>query len=142
MDRLGNQLDSGDRSVRLNHQDLHPVSDATDEEMMQFYHPDESLTNENLVADRRGSTPEDDASRDELMAMVERALRGATTQQREAFLLFTLEGFRLAEIATITERTVEQVQSDVKIAREHLRRSLVAAGERRQKLVVDRPRSA
>jgi RNA polymerase sigma factor (sigma-70 family) len=142
MDRLGNQLDSGDHSVRLNHGDLHPVSDASDEEMMQFYHPDESVTNEDLVADRRSSTPEDEASREELMSMVDRALRGATPQQREAFLLFTLEGFRLIEIATITDRTVEQVQSDVKIAREHLRRSLVAAGERRQKLVVDRPRSA
>jgi DNA-directed RNA polymerase specialized sigma24 family protein len=72
------------------------------------------------------------------MAMVERALRHATKHQREAFLLFTIEGFRLAEIATITERSAEQVQSDVKIAREHLRRSLVAAGERRQKLVDDR----
>jgi RNA polymerase sigma factor (sigma-70 family) len=142
MDRLGNQLDSGDHSVRLNHAELHPVSDATDEEMMQFYHPDESVTNENLVADRRSSTPEDEASREELMSMVERALRGASAHQREAFLLFTLEGFRLAEIAAITERSVEQVQSDVKIAREHLRRSLVAAGERRQKLVVDRQRSA
>jgi DNA-directed RNA polymerase specialized sigma24 family protein len=57
-----------------------------------------------------------------------------------------MEGFRLAEIAAITERTAEQVQADISIAREHLRRSLVAAGERRQKLVADRvpahPRSA
>jgi DNA-directed RNA polymerase specialized sigma24 family protein len=78
--------------------------------------------------------------------MVQRALRGATPQQREAFLLFTMEGFRPAEIAAITERTAEQVQADISVAREHLRRSLVAAGERRQKLVVDRvrahPRSA
>jgi DNA-directed RNA polymerase specialized sigma24 family protein len=96
------------------------------------------VTNEDLIADRRGSTPEDEASREELMAMVERALRGATAHQREAFMLFTLEGFRLAEIATITQRTAEQVQADVSVAREHLRRSLVAAGERRQKLVADR----
>ena len=46
--------------------------------------------------------------------MVERALRGATAHQREAFLLFTLEGFRLAEIAAITERTAEQVQADIR----------------------------
>jgi len=114
--------------------------------MRQFYHPDERITNENLIADRHGSTPEDDASRQELMAMVERALRNATPYQREAFLLFTMEGFRLAEIASIMERTPQQVQADVKVAREHLRRSLIAAGERRQKLVADRvsshPRSA
>lgn len=148
MDRLGNQLDSGAHSVRLNDAETHAVADVDvdNEEMLQFYHPDESVTNENLIADRRGSTPEDDASRDELMTMVERALRDATPEQREAFLLFTLEGFRLAEIAAITERTVDQVQHDIKVAREHLRRSLVAAGGRRQKLVVDRvsahPRSA
>jgi len=146
MDRLGNQLDSATHSVRLEHAETPPVPDVDNEEMLQFYQSDEKVTNENLIADRRGSTPEDDASREELMAMVERALRGATPNQREAFLLFTLEGFRLAEISAITERTVEQVQHDIKVAREHLRRSLVAAGERRQKLVADRasshPRSA
>jgi RNA polymerase sigma factor (sigma-70 family) len=140
MDRLGNQLNSAVHPVRLDEEDRHPESDVDidNEEMRQFYHPDERVTNEDLIADQHSSTPEDEASREELMAMVERALRHATTQQREAFLLFTMEGFRLAEIAAITERTLEQVQSDVKIAREHLRRSLVAAGERRQKLVAER----
>ena len=141
MDRLGNQLDSAAHSVRLEHAETAPASGVDNEEMLQFYQSDERLTNENLIADRRGSTPEDDASREELMVMVERALRGATPNQREAFLLFTLEGFRLSEIAAITERTVEQVQHDIKVAREHLRRSLIAAGERRQKLVADRPSS-
>jgi RNA polymerase sigma factor (sigma-70 family) len=138
MDRLGNQLNSGAHSVRLNDAEPGPVADVDNEEMLQFYHPDESLTNENLIADRRGTTPEDEASREELMAMVERALRGAMPHQREAFMLFTLEGFRLVEIAAIMERTPEQVQHDVKVAREHLRRSLVAAGARRQKLVAER----
>ncbi len=138
MDRLGNQLESAAHPVHLDDVDRVPVDDVDNEEMRQFYHPDEKVTNENLIADRHGSTPEDEASREELMEMVERALRHATKHQREAFLLFTIEGFRLAEIATITERSAEQVQSDVKIAREHLRRSLVAAGERRQKLVADR----
>jgi RNA polymerase sigma factor (sigma-70 family) len=138
MDRLANQLDSGDHPAPSNHEETHPSLDARDEEMLQFYHPDESTTNDDLVADLRGSTPEDEASRQELMTMVERALRGAAAHQREAFLLFTLEGFRLAEIAAITERSVAQVHADISAAREHLRRSLVAAGERRQKLVVDR----
>jgi RNA polymerase sigma factor (sigma-70 family) len=139
MDRLGNQLDSAAHSVPLTELEIHAAGgDVDNEEMLQFYHPDEQVTNEDLIADRRGSTPEDEASREELMAMVERALRGATAHQREAFMLFTLEGFRLAEIATITQRTAEQVQADVSVAREHLRRSLVAAGERRQKLVADR----
>jgi RNA polymerase sigma factor (sigma-70 family) len=140
MDRLGNQLNSAAHSVPLTEAEMYKAGDGDvdNEEMLQFYHPDEQVTNEALIADRRGSTPEDDASREELMTMVERALRGATAHQREAFMLFTLEGFRLAEIAAITQRTAEQVQADVSVAREHLRRSLVAAGERRQKLVADR----
>jgi RNA polymerase sigma factor (sigma-70 family) len=138
MDRLGNQLDSAAHPVKLDDGDPDAAIDVDDEEMRQFYLPDERVTNENLIADRHGSTPEDEASRGELMTMVERALRHATRYQREAFLLFTLEGFRLAEIATIMDRPVAQVQADVKIAREHLRRSLIAAGERRQKLVADR----
>jgi RNA polymerase sigma factor (sigma-70 family) len=149
MDRLGNQLDSGTHAVHLNDAETSPSDgeDVDGEEMLQFYHPDERLTKESLIADRRGSSPEDDASHDELMAMVERALRGATAQQREEFLLFTLEGFRLSEISAITERTIEQVQTDVRLAREHLRRALIAAGNRREKHhLVERetqhPRSA
>ena len=146
MDRLGNQLDSGAGAQRANHEETHPSLDAADEQMLQFYQPDESTPSESLIADQYSSTPEDEASREELMTMVERALRGAMPQQREAFLLFTMEGFRPAEIAVITQRTAEQVLADISIAREHLRRSLVAAGERRQKQVADRlsvhPRSA
>jgi len=138
MDRLGNQLEAGNHSARQARSEACPSLDASDEEMLQFHHPDESLTNESLIADQHGSTPEDEVSRQELMTMVERALRGATPQQREAFLLFTMEGFRLAEIATITQRTAQQVQADISSAREHLRRSLVAVGERRQKLVANR----
>ncbi len=137
MDRLGNQLDSGAGSQR-DHEEIHPSLDAADEQMLQFYQPDESTQSESLIADQYSGTPEDEASREELMEMVERALRGAAPQQREAFLLFTMEGFRPSEIAVITQRTAEQVQADIKVAREHLRRSLVAAGGRRQKLVADR----
>ncbi len=137
MDRLGNQLDSGAGSQR-DHEEIHPSLDAADEQMLQFYQPDESTQSESLIADQYSGTPEDEASREELMEMVERALRGAAPQQREAFLLFTMEGFRPSEIAVITQRTAEQVQADITIAREHLRRSLVASGGRRQKLVADR----
>jgi RNA polymerase sigma factor (sigma-70 family) len=138
MDRLGNQLNSAAHPVRLGDEDRSQVPDIDNEEMRQFYHPDERVTNENLIADRHGSTPEDDASREELMTMVERALRHATDQQREAFMLFTLEGFRLAEIATIMQRSLEQVHSDVNTAREHLRRALTPPAERKRDSGVTR----
>lgn len=143
MDRLGNQHESAGAPERPSQAETLPSLDAQDEEMLQFYQPDGTTTAESLIADRYSSSPEDDASREELMTMVERALRGASPQQREAFLLFTLEGFRPAEIATITDRSVEQVHTDIGSAREHLRRSLAAAGERWQtERLQAHPRSA
>ena len=136
MDRLGNQIDTAANPARPNHAEGRPSLDANDEERMQYYQPDASTPGENMVADA-GSSPEEEASRQELMTMVERSLRGVDPHQREAFLLFTMEGFRPAEIAAITGRELEQVQADIKTAREHLRSSLTAAGERRQ-----RPRPA
>jgi RNA polymerase sigma factor (sigma-70 family) len=131
MDRLANQMDSP--PVRLGEEDHPKFPDVNDDQMRQFYLPEERVTNEDLIADQHSATPEDEASREELMAMVERALRYATPYQREAFLLATLEGFRPAEIATIMDRTLEQVREDVKHARAHLRRSLAATGERKMK---------
>lgn len=137
MDRLSNQVDGKANPLRPNHLEALPMLDEYDEEVLEFYQPDESRGTESLIADwRRGSTPEDEASREELMAMVERALRGASAAQREAFLLFTVEGFRLAEIAAITERPVLQVQTDISIARERLRRALAPA--ERPKLGAER----
>lgn len=130
MDRLSNQVEGAAAPQHPAHSEMLPPLDARDEEMLQFYHPDELLAGENLIADNHSSSPEDEASREELMNMVERALRGAALQQREAFLLFSLEGFRPAEIAQITERSVEDVQNDIRQAREYLRRFLTAAREK------------
>lgn len=144
MDRLANLMDASGLPPRRQAGAKPP--DATDEEMLQFYHPDESSPTEELVPDRYSRTPEEEASRVELMTMVERLLKGVTPQQREAFLLFTVEGFKPAEIATITGRELEQVHADIKVAREHLRRRMKAMGENRQNATIDaslsRPRIA
>jgi len=60
---------------------------ASDEPQLQFHQPDETLTEESIIADERTATPEQIASSDEMMAMVEAALRGADRVDREAFLL-------------------------------------------------------
>jgi RNA polymerase sigma factor (sigma-70 family) len=144
MDRLSNQIDSTANPARPNHVEGRPSLDAADEEMLQYYQPDAGTPGESMIADQSSETPEEEASREELMNMVERLLRGVTAQQRDAFLLSTLEGFRPAEIATITGRETEQVLSDIGVARAHLRRSLAAIGENRQRpeRAVARPRIA
>lgn len=98
-----------------------------------------------MIADDSGNSPEEEVWRQELMTMVERSLRGVDPHQREAFLLFSIEGFRPWEIAAITGRELAEVQSDIKAARQHLRTSLPGF-ERRQnprpEQVEARPKSA
>ena len=132
MDRLGNMIETAGNPARPNHVEGAPPLDARDEERLQYYQPDASVPQESIIADESGHSPEDEVWRQELMTMVERSLRGVDVHQREVFLLFTIEGFRPVEIATITGRDVEQVQSDIKAARQHLR-SALPAFDRRQK---------
>jgi RNA polymerase sigma factor (sigma-70 family) len=95
---------------------------GSDEAQLQYHQPDETLTSENVIADRRLSTPEDIAASDEMISMMEKALQGANRADREAFILNVIEGFSLAEIAAITDRTPEQVKASINAAREHLRK--------------------
>jgi RNA polymerase sigma factor (sigma-70 family) len=97
---------------------------ASDEARFQFYQPDESMTAEGDIADGRSWTPEQIAYSDEMITLVQFALRNATREDREAFILYGIEGFSLKEIATIIDRTPEQVRHSIKNAREALRRSL------------------
>jgi DNA-directed RNA polymerase specialized sigma24 family protein len=71
--------------------------------------------------DRSVPTPEDIAASDEVIAMVDLALRGTKAEDREAFILFAIEGFTVDEITVITGRTHEQVRASIKNAREHVR---------------------
>jgi RNA polymerase sigma factor (sigma-70 family) len=101
---------------------------ASDEAELQFHQPDETLTGEDIIADRRAATPEDIASSDEMIALVQLALDGAQRLDRESFVLHAVEGFSVEEIATITDRNPEDVLTSIATAREHLRHSAPLAG--------------
>jgi len=96
---------------------------ASDEAELQFHQPDEALTRENVIADRRTATPEDIADSDELLALVQAALTSASRTDREAFLLHAIEGFAVEEIAAITDRKPDDIQRSITMARQHLRNS-------------------
>jgi len=96
---------------------------ASDEPELQFHQPDETLTRESIIADRRVATPEDIASSDEMNTLVEFALSAAKPRDREVFILHTIEGFSIVEIAAITDRKPEAINASIIAAREHLRRS-------------------
>jgi RNA polymerase sigma factor (sigma-70 family) len=139
IDRLANQMRPENGSVPLESQvrpaRLRKAGEGNDEPKMQFHQPDETFTNENLIADMRLATPEDIAARDEMVGMVELALRTVPHEDREAFILFTMEGFTMKEIAVISNRTPEEVRASIASARDHLKKSFPAANKLKDKLV-------
>jgi RNA polymerase sigma factor (sigma-70 family) len=114
---------------------LHEL-ESSDEAALQFRQSDEGWTRESVIADRRVSTPEEAAYSDEMIALVQAALRGADRTDREAFLLYGMEGFSLAEIASITGRDVGAVRESVQRARDCVRSAPSVANEFRNSLFV------
>jgi RNA polymerase sigma factor (sigma-70 family) len=110
--------------------------EASDEPHLQFHQPDEGWTRESSIPDRRVSTPEQSAYSDEVVALVQAALRGADRTDREAFLLYGIEGFSLNEIAAITGRHVEAVRESVQRARDCVRSAPSVAHEFHHELLV------
>ena len=90
---------------------------------LDFHQPDEFVSESDVIADGTAETPEDIAYSDELISLVQFALRNASTSDREVFVLHTLEGFSVTEIAAITDRRPDDVRSAISSARERLRRS-------------------
>lgn len=102
---------------------------ASDEAVLQFHQPDEGWTRESSIADRRVADPEQGLYSDEVTALVERALDGVDRTDREAFLLYGIEGFSLNEIASITGRHAEAVRESVERARNCVRKAPAVARE-------------
>jgi RNA polymerase sigma factor (sigma-70 family) len=139
IDRLANQMRPENGSVPLESQvrpaRMRKAPEGNSEPQMQFHQPDETFTNENVIADMRLMTPEDIAVRDEMVAMVELALRTVPHEDREAFILFTMEGFTMKEISVISNRTPEQVRASIASARDHLKKSFASTNKLKDKLV-------
>src|SRR6202161_4056854 len=75
---------------------------ASDEPELQFHQPDETITEETIIADDRVATPEQIVGSDEMMRLIASALHNAIPAQREAFILHAIEGFGVDEISAIT----------------------------------------
>jgi RNA polymerase sigma factor (sigma-70 family) len=97
---------------------------ASDEARLQFHQPDDRLLEEDIIADGHADNPELLAARQELINLVQIALRHAGPSDREVFILHAIEGFSQEEIAAITNHTLEEVQASVRKAQQHLQRAL------------------
>lgn len=125
---LSHRTEDGNGNVHLEASVRKPNVLGSDEPELQFHQTDESFTQETIIADKRVSTPEQLASSDEMLRLVENALRGTSRRAREAFILHALEGFTADEIAVITDCKPDEVRASVLTAREHLRKSPLFRG--------------
>ncbi len=129
IDEMFVRLNELESSIHLEDSRRKQNVQASDEANLQYHQPDEGWTRESSIADRRVTTPEQARYSDEMTALVEAALRGADRTDREAFLLYGIEGFSLNEIAAITGRHPEAVRESVDRARERVRNAPAMASE-------------
>jgi RNA polymerase sigma factor (sigma-70 family) len=108
---------------------------GSDENVLQYHQPDDSLPEESVIRDMSVRTPEEIMAGDEMLAQLEAVLRGVGTQEREAFVLFTLEGFTVEEIARLTGRSADQVRQSVHQARTHIQQKLPPQSQIRRSLL-------
>ncbi|HEY3929982.1 MAG TPA: sigma-70 family RNA polymerase sigma factor [Candidatus Koribacter sp.] len=123
VDRLA-RADGSGGNVPLDHPESLREESGSDENVLQFHQPDDDLSSRSITANEQIASPEDLAAKDEMITLVERTLRDAGRQEREAFILYTIEGFTVDEIADITQRSAEEVKKGVHSAREHLKKAL------------------
>jgi RNA polymerase sigma factor (sigma-70 family) len=124
IDRIKRESATDDRDVALDH-NAHKLKENSgdDDALSQFDFDADTVTNANTVADG-SATPEEIIANDEIVAMVQTALLNARPEDREAFILFTMEGFTIHELSAITERSDEDVRKSIRTAREMLKKGM------------------
>ncbi len=90
---------------------------GSDENALQYHQPDDSLSEESTIPDQDSKTPEQIAFDDEFMSQLDLVLDGLKPEDREAFVLFALEGFTVEEITRIGGRSGEEVRKSIARAR-------------------------
>lgn len=121
IDRIVRESATDDRDVALDsHVRKLKENSGDDDALSQFDLDADTVTSANSIADA-SATPEEIFANDEVIAMVQTALRKARPEDREAFILFTLEGFTIRELSAITDRSEDDVRKSVRSAREMLK---------------------
>jgi RNA polymerase sigma factor (sigma-70 family) len=132
---LAQRGEEGGPVLSLDNGGIQPVRQAEYETQLQFRHHQGEIPNQDVIPDDRVATPEASAASEEMILLVEAALMSASREDREAFLLFAIEGFTLEEISAITERPTDQVRHSILRARDHLQKTLSAPDEFKDKLL-------
>jgi len=108
---------------------------GSDENVLQYHQPDDSLPEESIIRDESVRTPEEIMAGDEMVAQLDIVLREVRSNDREAFVLYTLEGFTVDEISRLAGRPVEQVRQSIHDARTHIKEKLPTQNQLRKSLL-------
>jgi RNA polymerase sigma factor (sigma-70 family) len=135
MEDLASRLSGNGSEVNLQALRQRRNERASDEPRLQFHQPDEAMTTESAVPDGRVSSPEEIAYTDEMITLVQFALRGANPEDREVFILHALEGFSFEEIAAITDRKPDEIHSAIGRVRDKLRHAFPVNSPFKKKLL-------
>ena len=112
-----------------------PNVTGSDENVLQYHQPDDTLQEEHVIRDENVRTPEEIVASEEMVAQLDHVLHGANPNDREAFVLYTLEGFTVDEIARITELSADRVRKSIQNARLVIQKKLPAQNEFRRSLL-------
>ena len=141
IDRIARESAGADGEVALDSRARKLEENSGDDDALSQFNLDaDTVTNANNIA-AAGATAEEIFANDEIVAMVQAALRHARPEDREAFLLFTLEGFTVPELSAITERSDEEVRKSIRTAREMLQRGMPVSDPLKSR-IVERSRIA
>jgi RNA polymerase sigma factor (sigma-70 family) len=108
---------------------------GSDENVLQYHQPDDSLPEESIIRDQSVRTPEEIMAGDEMVAQLDILLHEVRALDREAFVLYTLEGFTVDEISRLAGRPAEQVRQSIRHARTHIQQKLPMQNQLRKSLL-------
>ncbi|HEX7294948.1 MAG TPA: sigma-70 family RNA polymerase sigma factor [Pyrinomonadaceae bacterium] len=110
--------------------ELHTERPEVEDEIYDYYQPDSEVRLKDLIPDGRLPTPEETLTELEFQQHINRALAQLPRRWREAFILYSVEGLTLEEVARVTRQPVDATHRAIELARELLRTHLAEVGIR------------
>jgi len=108
---------------------------GSDENVLQYHQPDDALHEESVIPDDNVRTPEEIVSSEEMVTQLDFVLRELRPQDREVFVLYTLEGFTIDEISRITDLPADRIPKSIHNARTIVQQKLPPQNEFRRSLL-------
>lgn len=97
---------------------------AVEDEIYDWYQPDENLHLEDVVADPHALSPEEIAAHRQFQQELDQIIAFLPKRWRDVFVLHSMEDFSLDEVAIVTGQSLDQVQQDWQSACAFLRERL------------------